>query len=76
MTFGTYFGEIAFYGEKERSVNIEALEKLICYKITMDDFRSMQENSPELALAIMNTIGKTLTDRLRDVYKIISELET
>jgi hypothetical protein len=75
LDFGTYFGEMALFGETRRAVNVEAMENLACFRIGLDKYAKMQRECPDLALAIVDTISRTLASRLQDAYRMISELE-
>ncbi len=75
LSFWTFFGEEALFGERVRSVNVEAVEPLAVFRISVERFARMKKDCPDLANAIVDTIGRTLAERLGNAYKMISELE-
>ena len=76
LTFGTYFGLMALFGEKKRAEDVQALENLVCYKLNIEKYNKLKETAPALAYAILNTISRTMSNSLKHAYRTIRELES
>ena len=76
LTYGTIFGEMALLDGKPRSANVDVIETLTCYQLTVSSFDRLKNDIPDMAIKIITVISKILTQRLRDANNIISQLES
>jgi MFS superfamily sulfate permease-like transporter/CRP-like cAMP-binding protein len=75
LSYGTMIGEMALLDSGIRSANVEVLEKLTAFRISVNDFIRMREDDPDLAMIMTETITRILIARLRQANQTISELE-
>jgi CRP/FNR family cyclic AMP-dependent transcriptional regulator len=59
---GDYFGEIALIDEGTRSATITAATDLLCYGLTVWEFKPFVEEHPEVAWALLQTLAQRLRD--------------
>jgi CRP-like cAMP-binding protein len=57
---GDYFGEIALIDEGARSATLIATGELVCYGITLWEFRPLVQGSPEIAWKLLQALAKRL----------------
>jgi CRP-like cAMP-binding protein len=57
---GDYFGEIALIDEGARSATLVASGDLVCYGITLWEFRPLVQGSPEIAWKLLQALAKRL----------------
>jgi CRP-like cAMP-binding protein len=57
---GDYFGEIALIDEGARSATLVASGELVCYGITLWEFRSLVQGNPEIAWKLLQALAKRL----------------
>jgi CRP-like cAMP-binding protein len=59
---GDYFGEIALIDEGARSATLVASGELVCYGITLWEFRPLVQGSPEIAWKLLQSLARRLRD--------------
>jgi CRP-like cAMP-binding protein len=57
---GDYFGEIALIDEGARSATLVATGELVCYGITLWEFRPLVQGNPEIAWKLLQALAKRL----------------
>jgi CRP/FNR family transcriptional regulator, cyclic AMP receptor protein len=62
---GDYFGEIALIDEGARSATLVASGELVCYGITLWEFRPLVQGNPEIAWKLLQALAKRLRDAER-----------
>lgn len=72
---GTVFGEMALLEGAPRSANVVAGENLVCYSLSDESFMELHAGRPEIALVVMQNLGRILANRLREANVMIHELE-
>jgi sulfate permease, SulP family len=72
---GTIFGEMALLDGQPRSANVIATDKLRCQTLTIEKFRKLIREQPEISMQIMTNIARIVADRMRGAHKTIFELE-
>lgn len=75
LSYGTMFGEIALLDRGLRSATVTAMEAMVCYRISSDNFEKMKRRSPHLAQVLLITLGRFLASHLRRATRTLSELE-
>jgi len=60
LRHGDYFGEIALIDEGARSATLTASGELVCYGITLWEFRPLVQGSPEIAWKLLQALAKRL----------------
>lgn len=74
FTAGTIFGEMAFTDESRRSATIECVESLTTYSLTLEAFKQITRQHPDIAIKLLGNINQVLSERLRAANLTISEL--
>ena len=75
LAAGTFFGEMALLDGRPRSANVEAREKLVCYRLRLTDFEKLKKDRASLAMILLANVSRTIASRLRFANEMISELE-
>jgi len=73
---GTLFGEMALLDGLPRAAAIQAVEPLVCYELTHEQFDRLCGQWPSVAMKIQATIGRSLGHRLREANSLILELDS
>jgi CRP-like cAMP-binding protein len=60
LTAGDYFGEIALIDEGARSATIVATSELVCYGLTLWDFRPLVEGNGAIGWKLLQSMAKKL----------------
>jgi hypothetical protein len=60
LTAGDYFGEIALIDEGPRSATITAASDLVCYGLTLWEFRPLVQENGAIGWKLMQTLAKEL----------------
>lgn len=66
---GEFFGEMALLDGGPRSAAAKAIEEVKALVISTKNFSNLRENSPQVALRIMDVLVRTLSERLRQANK-------
>lgn len=66
---GEFFGEMALLDGGARSAAAKAIEEVKSLMITTQNFDSLREKNPQVALHIMDVLVRTLSTRLRQANK-------
>jgi len=76
MTFapGTVFGELALLDEEARSATVEADEDLVCYVLGHENFVTLTQQNPTVAIKLLTNLGRELAGRLRRANRTIYQL--
>ena len=67
---GDYFGEVALIDEGTRIATITAAEDLVCYGVTLWEFRPLVEANGAISWKLMQTLAR----ELREAEQVISDL--
>ena len=62
LSTGDYFGEIALIDEGARTATITAATDLVCYGLTLWDFRPLVERHPTIGWKLLQSLAKRLRD--------------
>jgi CRP/FNR family cyclic AMP-dependent transcriptional regulator len=62
---GDYFGEIALITESDRTATITAETDMLCYGMTMWDFRPLVESNASIAWNMLQSLAQKLRDTER-----------
>jgi len=71
----TVFGELALLDAGARSATVTADSELVCYILTGEEFTSLSENAPALAIKLLANLARRMSLRLRDANRTIQQLE-
>ena len=72
---GTMFGEMGLLDGEKRSATVRATQASRCFSIGRDEFDALRREYPDIALLLMQNLGRQFAERLRLANNIISELE-
>ncbi len=72
---GTYFGEMAFLDRERRSATVIADEPLVCYRLERASFDRLAEAHPRAGRALLATLARELSLRLRRNHRSLLELD-
>jgi len=72
---GTVFGELAVLDAGARSATVTADSELVCYALTGEDFASLSERAPAVAIKLLANLARRMSLRLRDANRTIQQLE-
>jgi CRP-like cAMP-binding protein len=72
---GTIFGEMGLLDGEKRSATVRATQASRCFSIGRDEFDALRREYPDIALLLMQNLGRQFAERLRLANNIISELE-
>ena len=77
MTFaqGTVFGELAFLDAGPRSATVTSDTELVCYVVGGNDFASLAEKAPAVAVKLVTNLARQMGLRLRDANRTVQSLE-
>ena len=73
---GTLFGEMALLDGLPRTAAVQAVERLVCFELTHEQFDGLRRDWPSVAMKIQATIGRALGSRLRGANSLILELDS
>ena len=62
LTSGDYFGEIALIDEGARTATITATSDLVCYGLTLWDFRPLVQGHPTIGWKLLQSLAKRLRE--------------
>jgi CRP-like cAMP-binding protein len=76
MTFsqGTFFGEMALLDRERRSATIVADDRLVCHVLDRQGFERLARSHPRAGLAILASLGRELSLRMRRTNRTLTEL--
>jgi pyruvate,water dikinase len=69
---GDYFGEVALIDEGTRIATVTALDDVVCYGLTLWEFRPLVEESGKIGWKLMQTLAR----ELREAEQLLAELRT
>jgi len=72
---GTMFGEMGLLDGEKCSATVRATQASRCFSIGRDEFDALRREYPDIALLLMQNLGRQFAERLRLANNIISELE-
>ena len=72
---GTMFGEMGLLDGEKRSATVRATQASRCFSIGRDEFDALRREYPDIALLLIQNLGRQFAERLRLANNIISELE-
>ncbi len=72
---GTIFGELALLDAAARSATVRADSEACCHVLAQEGFDALSRTHPQTAIKLTRNIARELAGRLRDLHKVISELE-
>ncbi|MEQ8196237.1 MAG: cyclic nucleotide-binding domain-containing protein, partial [Rhodospirillales bacterium] len=73
---GVVFGEMGLMRAEERSANVIADDAVVCYSMTVEAFRKLGEEHPEILAKMLLNMSRELSERLRITSDQVGELET
>jgi anti-anti-sigma factor len=71
---GTFFGEMALLDRERRSASVTADGPLVCYLLERARFEAMCREHPETGLALLASLGRELSRRMRRTNRTVLEL--
>ena len=71
-----YFGEMALFGNGERSATVKAVTKCQLLVIKNRDFRKLCENEPRIGYLVVTNIALMLAQHLRETNEDVIKLTT
>jgi MFS superfamily sulfate permease-like transporter/CRP-like cAMP-binding protein len=76
MTFsqGTFFGEMALLDRERRSATVTADEMLVCYVLERSSFDQLAVSHPRAGLALLASLARELSRRMRRANRTLLEL--
>jgi anti-anti-sigma regulatory factor len=72
---GTVFGELAVLDAGARSATVTADSELVCYALSGEDFASLSDGAPAVAIKLLANLARRMSHRLRDANRTIQQLE-
>lgn len=72
---GVVFGEMALLARQPRSADVIADSETICFSLAIEDFQTLQQSHPTVAVKLLLAIGRMLSQRLGRVSSMVAELE-
>ena len=72
---GLSFGEMALLDGGTRSADVVALEKVVCYGVSVEQLKELGKDHPNLLTTIMGNMMRDLSERLRRANDEIRALE-
>ncbi len=69
---GDYFGEVALIDEGTRIATITALDDLVCYGLTLWEFRPLVEENGRIGWKLMQTLAR----ELREAEQMLADLRS
>jgi diguanylate cyclase (GGDEF)-like protein len=74
FTSGDFFGEMSIFDDAPRSATCRTVEQASLVCLRKEDFYSMIEENPEIAIKIMYRMLNITTQRLRDTGEFLSDM--
>jgi len=71
-----YFGEMALFGNGERSATVKAVTRCELFVIKNDDFRTLCESEPKVGYVVVTNIALILSEYLRKTNEDVIKLTT
>lgn len=75
LTEGTLFAEMGLLDGGGRSATVRAVQSSACFSIDAQNFASLQQDFPDVALILLRNLSRQFANRLRLANIMISELE-
>jgi CRP-like cAMP-binding protein len=72
---GTIFGEMALLDRQPRSATVTADAEVVCYVLTEEAFEGLLAEHPLIAVRLLANVAREVSFRLRNLTRMISELE-
>jgi SulP family sulfate permease len=72
---GTIFGEMALLDRQPRSATVTADNEVVCYVLSEEAFETLIAAHPLIAVRLLANIARELSARLRNLTRMLSELE-
>ncbi|MCW5694443.1 MAG: SLC26A/SulP transporter family protein [Pseudolabrys sp.] len=73
---GTVFGELAILDAGPRSASVVAEEDVVCFVLSEEQFISLAQTAPNIAIKLLAGLGRELSGRLRRANRTIRQLES
>lgn len=74
MLPGTLIGEMGLYQQAPRSAHVKAIGETLLYQLTQDALTTMEQESPQLAIAFHRFVVLIESERLRDSNRRVYSL--
>jgi len=74
MRAGTTIGEMAFTTSLPRTATVVATEETVLYELTLENFRKLNKDHPDLALKLLEGINAVITTRLTHMNRSVQIL--
>lgn len=75
LTEGTLFAEMGLLDGEGRSATVRSVNRSVCFSIDAENFGTLQNESPDVALILLRNLSCQFANRLRLANNMISELE-
>jgi SulP family sulfate permease len=72
---GTIFGELALLDATVRAATVRADTEVRCRMLALEGFEALSRTHPQAAIKLTRNIARELAGRLRNLHKVISELD-
>ncbi len=72
---GAFFGEMGLLQGGTRTATVVASSDLVCYRLSLEDFRSLMQKKSQLSYSLLINICKILSKRIIFINQLISEME-
>ena len=72
---GAIFGEMALLDRNLRAASVVATEKMVCYRLSVEEFENIKNSCHETAIKLFNNLCILLSERIRSSNTMIAELE-
>lgn len=72
---GLIFGEIALLDSGQRTADVIASERVVCYRLRVNELRELAAKKPNIVTAILSNLTREFSERLRRANYEISVLE-
>jgi CRP-like cAMP-binding protein/anti-anti-sigma regulatory factor len=72
---GTIFGELALLDSVARAATVRADSEVRCHVLTLEGYDAIARDHPQTAIKLTKNLARELAGRLRDLHKVISDLE-
>ena len=72
---GLTFGEMALFDGGNRSADVIADERVICYGLAVEQLQELAAEHPNIMITILGNLTRDFSERLRHANEAISTLE-
>lgn len=76
LTSGSIFGEMALIDHHTRSASIIAVEPTQCYFMSLENFKRLKMEQPDIAFTLLSSTTTIFAERLRATTMMLAEMES